>query len=127
MTLSTEYFRDTEDHITRGFAARVCDWLCPLYNYWMPFFRLVAKEKQADGRYRKVYEKEPGMPYERLIASPDVPEESKAELGRRRAGQNPVELNRRLNEAVGQLLKLNREKMYGEKTSCQGDDQAPAA
>jgi hypothetical protein len=48
----------------------------------MPSFRLVAKEKQADGRYRKVYEKEPRMLYERLITSPDVPEESKAELGR---------------------------------------------
>jgi hypothetical protein len=91
----------------------------------MPSFRLVAKEKQADGRYRKVYEKEPVTPYELLPASSDVSEESKAELRQGRAGQNPVELNRRLNDTVGQLLKLNREKRYGEKTPCQGDGRAP--
>jgi hypothetical protein len=31
--------------------------LCPLYNYWYPSFKLVSKEKQADGRYKKVYGK----------------------------------------------------------------------
>jgi hypothetical protein len=84
----------------------------------MPSFRLIAKEKQADGRCRKVYEKKPRTPYERLMESPDVSEECKAELLRRRAGNNPVELNRRLNEAVERLLKLNREKEYSEKGSC---------
>ncbi|MDR2741386.1 MAG: hypothetical protein LBB98_04440 [Treponema sp.] len=96
-------------------------------NYWMPSFRLIAKEKQADGRCRKVYEKEPRTPYERLMESPDVSEECKAELLRRRAGYNPVTMNRRLNEAVGQILKLNREKKYGEKASCQEDGQDPVA
>jgi hypothetical protein len=94
------------------------------YNYWTPSFRPAAKEKQADGRCRKVCKKEPGTPYERLMESPDVSEESKAGLRRRRAGQNPVELNRSLNEAAGLLLKRNREKQYDEKTSCQGDGQA---
>ncbi|MDR1306492.1 MAG: hypothetical protein LBK74_02820, partial [Treponema sp.] len=84
---------------TAGFA------LC-IINYRTPSFRLIAKEKQGDGRCRKVYEKAPGTPYERLMESPDISEESKAELRRRRAGQNPVELNRGLNEAVGLLLKL---------------------
>jgi hypothetical protein len=59
----------------------------------MPSFRLIAKEKQADGRCRKVYEKEPRTPYERLMESPDVSEECKAELLRRRAGYNPVAMN----------------------------------
>ena len=93
----------------------------------MPSFRLTDKEKQEDGRYKKVYEKEPKTPYERLMKSPDISSECKAELERRRAGQNPVELNRKLNEAVRLLLKTNMEKLYGEKTSCQGDGQAPAA
>ena len=107
--------------------AEVYRWLCPLYNYWMPSFRLVSKEKQKDGRYRKVYEKEPRTPYERLIESPDVSPECKAELMRRRSLYNPVELNRKLNESVALLLKINREKVYREKTSCQEGDQAPAA
>jgi hypothetical protein len=37
------------------------------------------------------------------MESPDVSEECKAELLRRRAGYNPVELNRRLNEAVERI------------------------
>jgi signal transduction histidine kinase/ActR/RegA family two-component response regulator len=32
MTLSTECFRNAEDHITRGFASRVCDWLTGLFG-----------------------------------------------------------------------------------------------
>ena len=74
-----------------------------------------------------MYEKKPGTPYERLMESPDVSPESKAELHRRRAGQNPVELNCNLNEAAGQLLKLNREKRYGEKTSCKEGGQTTVA
>jgi hypothetical protein len=120
------YFRfDTKEECAA--LAEVYRWLCPLNNYWMPSFRLITKEKQDDGRYRKVYEKQPRTPYERLIESSNVSEESKEELKRRREGQNPVELNCRLNEAIEKLLKTNREKKYGEKTSCQGDNQAPAA
>jgi hypothetical protein len=120
------YFRfDTAEECAA--LAEVYRWLCPLYNYWMPSFRLTDKEKQEDGRYKKVYEKEPKTPYERLMESPDVSSECKAELERRRAGQNPIELNRSLNEAVRLLLKINREKLYLGKTPCQGDGQAPAA
>jgi hypothetical protein len=89
-------------------------------------FRLIAKEKQADGRCRKAYEKEPRTPYERLMELPDISEDGKAELLRRKAGNNPVELNRRLNEAVERILKINREKEYGEKASCQEDGQVQA-
>ena len=120
------YFRfDTAEECAA--LAEVYLWLCPLYNYWMPSFRLTAKEKQYDGHYKKVYEKQPRTPYERLMESPDVSAECKAELERRRGGRNPVELNRKLNEAVGLLLKINREKLCLGKTPCQGDGQAPAA
>ena len=100
--------------------------LCPLYNYWIPSFRLGVKEKQEEGCFRKVYEKSPRTLYEWLMESAAVSPECKGELGRRRAEYNPVELNGRLNEAVGQLLKINREKMYDKKTFCQGDSQASA-
>ena len=107
--------------------AEVYRYFCPLYNYWIPSFRLITKETQEAGRFRKVYEKSPRTPYERLMESAEVSPECKAELGRRRAEHNPVELNRSMNEAVEKLLKINREKMYDKKTSCQGDGQAPAA
>jgi hypothetical protein len=75
-----------------------------------------------------VYEKNPRTPWDRLMESPDISEESKAELRRRRALYNPVELNRKLNEAVEKLLKLNWEKGYTENPPCQGGGgQAPAA
>ena len=120
------YFRfDTPEECTA--LAEVYSFLCPLYNYWMPSFRLLTKEKQENGRYFKVYEKYPRTPYERLIESPDISSDNKEELQRRRSKQNPVEINRCLNEAVGRLLKINREKIYIEKTSCKEDGQVPAA
>jgi len=120
------YFRfDTPEEYAA--LAEVYHWLCPLYNYWMPSFRLVSKEKQADGRYRKIYEKHPRTPYERLIESQHVSLECKDELHRRKSAQNPIELNRSLNNAVEKLLKINREKLYLEVSSCQENSQAPAA
>jgi hypothetical protein len=62
--------------------AEVSKYRCPLYNYWYPSFKLIDKVKQADGHYKKVYEKSPKTPCQRLLESPDVSEESKAELMR---------------------------------------------
>ncbi|MDR0628751.1 MAG: hypothetical protein LBG24_03760 [Treponema sp.] len=50
------YFRVDTPEETLG---EVYQFLCPLYNDWYPSFKLPSKEKQADGRYKKVYEKEP--------------------------------------------------------------------
>jgi hypothetical protein len=46
----------------------------------LPSFKLPAKEKRADGRYKKVYGKAPETPYQRLMEPPHVSEESKEEL-----------------------------------------------
>ena len=120
------YFRfDTPEECAA--LADVYHFLCPLYNYWMPSFRLVSKDKQADGRLRKVYEKVPVTPFQRLIESPYISLECKEELQRLRAMQNPVELNCCLNNAVGHLLKINLEKYKVETTSCQEDSQVLTA
>ena len=112
------YFRfDTPDE--QAALAEVYRFLCPLYNYWYPSFKLAEKVQRDDGRYKKVYEKAPKTPCERLLESPDVSDECKAELRRRKSLQNPVELNRNLNEAVEKLLKLNRQKVYDTDASCQ--------
>jgi hypothetical protein len=55
-----------------------------------------------------------------------VSEKSKAELKRRKDGQNPVELNARLNQAVERLLKLNREKASMKQASGQEAEQVQA-
>jgi hypothetical protein len=90
--------------------AEVYKYLCPLYNYRYPSFRLTDKEKQGDGRYKKIYEKDPKTSYQRLLESAEASEASKAELVRRKNGSDPVVLNSRLNRAVERLLKINREK-----------------
>jgi hypothetical protein len=99
--------------------AEVYRFLCPLYNYWYRSFKLIDKVQLENGRYKKVYEKEPKSPCERLLESPDVTDECKAELRRRKALYNPVDLSRSLNEAVEKLLQINREKLYTEHASCQ--------
>jgi transposase InsO family protein len=102
--------------------------LCPRYNDRHPSFKLVSKAQQADGRYKKGYEKKPRTPRERLMEPPDISEESKAALRRRRARYHPVELKRKLNEAAEKLLKLNREKgCLGNPPGQGGGGQAPAA
>jgi len=87
--------------------AEVYRYLTPLLNYWYPTLRLIAKEKLPSGRYKKIYEKEAKTPYQRLLESTDISEESKAELGRRAALLNPVELKRAMDEARDRLLKLS--------------------
>jgi hypothetical protein len=104
--------------------AEVYTYLCPLYNYWYPSFRLIDKEKQGDGRYKKIYEKNPKTPCQRLLESSEVSEASKAELIRRRNGSDPVDLNNRLNRAVERLLNLNREKDKVKESSGQEAGQA---
>jgi hypothetical protein len=79
----------------------------------------VSKEKQAGGWYKKVYGKGARTPFRRLAKSPDTSEECKAELRRRRALYNPVELNRKLNGAIENLLKLIREKGCTGNPPCQ--------
>jgi hypothetical protein len=119
------YFRfDTQAE--QEALAEVYRYLCPLYNYWYPSFKLVDKVKQADGRYKKVYEKTPVTPYQRLRESPLVSDECKGELMRRKRSQNPIVLNNGLNQAVERLLKLNREKVSMKQVSCQETEQAKA-
>ena len=104
--------------------AEVYRYRCPLYTDGYPSFKPVDTVKQADGRYRKVYEKTPATAYRRLLESPEVSEESKAELMRRKGEQNPVVLNTQIPEAVERLLKLNREKARMKQTSGQEWEQA---
>ena len=76
-------------------------------NYWYPTLRLIAKEKLPSGRYKKIYEKDPKTPCQRLIESPDISDECKMELRRRAVLLNPIALKRCMDEARDRLLKLS--------------------
>jgi hypothetical protein len=88
--------------------------LCPLNNYWYPSIKITGKIKLENGRYKKVYDK-PKTPYQRLRGiyadeSPDVSQECKDELSRRKDLYNPVVMKRFMDAARDRLLKINREK-----------------
>ena len=87
--------------------AEVYRYLTPLLNYWYPTLRLIAKEKLPSGRYKKIYEKDAKTPYQRLLESPDITDECKAELKRRAASLNPVKLKQKMDKARERLLKLS--------------------
>jgi hypothetical protein len=82
-------------------------YLNPLLNYFYPTLRLVAKDKLPSGRYKKIYEKDPKTPYQRLLESVDLTDECKYVLRLRKAALNPVQLKHALNEARDRLLKLS--------------------
>jgi len=87
--------------------ADVYRYLNPLLNFWYPTMRLIAKEKLSSGRYKKIYEKEPKPPYMRLLESPHISDDCKAELRSRASLFNPIELKRKMDKARERLLKLS--------------------
>jgi hypothetical protein len=52
-------------------------------NHFKPTFKLLRREKQ-NGKTKRIYEKQPQTPYQRLLASPDIPAATKARLRRAR-------------------------------------------
>jgi hypothetical protein len=64
-------------------------------NHFKPTFKLLKREKQ-DGKTRRIYEKTPQTPYQRLLGSPDIPEATKAKLRAEHEGLDPFELKKRI-------------------------------
>lgn len=48
-------------------------------NHFKPTFKLRERQKK-DGKTKRIYEKQPQTPYQRLLASPDIPEATKSRL-----------------------------------------------
>jgi hypothetical protein len=87
--------------------SEVYRYLNPLLNYFYPTLRLIAKDKLPSGRYKKIYEKDPKTPYQRLLESPHLSDECKEELRLRKTALNPVVLEHALDTARDRLLKLS--------------------
>jgi hypothetical protein len=83
--------------------------LCPLLNYFLPTMKPVEKVKSGS-RMRKVYEKIPKSPYQRLLESPDLSDEVKAELKRRFKRYNPVLLQKQVHQAINALMMVYERK-----------------
>ena len=72
----------------------------------------MRREKQ-NGKTKRVYEQEPQTPYQRLLASPEIPEATKAKLRAEHAGLDPFALKKnieiKLKNFFTVLGNLNRE------------------
>lgn len=60
-------------------------------NHFKPTFTLREREKR-EGKTKRIYESQPQTPYQRLLASPDIPEAAKAKLRAEHAGLDPFAL-----------------------------------
>jgi len=88
----------------------VYDALCPLLNYFIPTAKMISKVREG-GKIKKVYEAEAQSPYQRLLTSPHLSAEIKAELERRYNLYNPITLQIQVNDALQKLAALRPQKM----------------
>ncbi len=72
-------------------------------NHFKPTFKLLKREKK-EGKTKRVYEPTPRTPYERLLASPDLPEATKARLRAQHAGLDPYELKKSIEAKLGRFF-----------------------
>jgi hypothetical protein len=81
-------------------------------NHFKPTFKLLSREKK-DGKTKRIYEKQPQTPYQRLLASPEIGEATKARLRSEHAGLDPFALKKsieiKLKKFFTALGNLNRE------------------
>lgn len=64
-------------------------------NHFKPTFKLRRREKQG-GKTKRIYERKPQTPYQRLLASPDIPEATKERLRIEHATLDPFALKKRI-------------------------------
>jgi hypothetical protein len=81
-------------------------------NHFKPTFKLQNREKKGS-RTVRIYEQKPQTPYQRLLASPDIAEATKARLRAEHAALDPFELKKsievKLRKFFTALGNLNRE------------------
>jgi hypothetical protein len=71
-------------------------------NFFLPVMKLKEKTRLGS-KVKKVYD-EPQTPYARVLASPDVSEEHKAELRETYGLLDLVDLRRQINELQDEIL-----------------------
>jgi len=81
-------------------------------NHFKPTFKLLKREKKG-GRTKRLYEKEPQTPYQRLLGSADISEDAKTKLRAEHATLDPFALKKnielKLKNFFTALGNLNRE------------------
>jgi len=80
------------------------DWRL-LMNYFQPVRKLIRKER-VGAKVRKYYDRA-RTPYQRVLAAPDVNEETKRQLQKLYLGLNPVKIRQRMEENLRKLWSLD--------------------
>jgi len=83
-------------------------------NHFKPTFKLLRREKK-DSKTKRIYEQQPQTPYQRLLASPEIPQAMKTKLRAQHAQLNPFALKKsievKLRKFFTALGNLNCEAM----------------
>ncbi len=66
-------------------------------NHFKPTFKLLKREKK-EGKTKRIYEKQPQTSYQRLLASPDVPEKTKTKLRAEHAQFGSIRVEEKLQK-----------------------------
>ena len=81
-------------------------------NHFKPTFKLIKREKKA-GKTKRIYENQPRTPYQRLLDSSDIAEETKARLRAEHALLDPFALKKNIETKLRKFFtvlgNLNRE------------------
>lgn len=83
--------------------------LCQMLNYFHASLKLEGKERSGEGKARRVYGKAQ-TPLERVLASPEVGEETKSRLRADKAAQNPFALKREVDRGLREIARVRRAK-----------------
>lgn len=84
-------------------------------NFFQPSVQLVSKQREG-GKMTKRYDVAQ-TPYQRMLATPDVAEETKARLREEYLALNPAALRREIETAQGALWRLARVRIIDEATT----------
>jgi len=84
-------------------------------NYFHPVMKLKSKER-IGSKIKKIYDT-PRTPYQRVLESPEVPEQYKEKIKQVYAGLNPAELHREITRLQNKLIKIALNKKEKRKLS----------
>jgi hypothetical protein len=90
------------------------DVMTPYLMHFVAVRRMIGKEKD-NSKYRRVYEKVPLTPYQRILAHPSVSEEVKEKLRQEHATLNPKILKEKMAKKLKKVYDIQRQ--YGNKRS----------
>lgn len=80
-------------------------------NFFQPSFKLQGKEKQPNGKRKRIYDK-PKTPYRRVLERKDIGQQTKDKLTKQYETLNPKILRDTIQALTSKLERIQREQGY---------------